>query len=423
MEDLHLTEAEYRWCLTAPFLLFIVLCIPINLILRRWRPSLLVGCLALTWGGVTMATAGVTNFAGLLVCQIIPGVCSAANSAVQVYYVSLWYRRCESAQRLGWIGIAGSIGASVRGLIALAVTQIPVSNAVRSSWQWLFIIFGIPSVICGTVCLLLLPDSPQSAKFLTDEERRLAIERLRESTSAVYSWSWNQVLSVITDWKLYFYMLLFMTSAIAVSGGRLNLPDIIDGMGNWSAPVSLALTTPPNFIACFVIYLSSWLSDKFSQRAYLLIIMFSVIALGLLMIMFVPDQYIGVRYFAVCLFICGWLGFMPVRGAWCSDNFSGLTRRAVATAILYMSDSAGFVIGGHAYFDPPRYIMGHTIALCSIALSITTAILLRFMLSRVNRNRDQMNQLHCVEKKEQILIQYGGEKIIGDRHPDYRYSL
>ncbi|KAG2221834.1 hypothetical protein INT45_003548, partial [Circinella minor] len=339
------------------------------------------------------------------------------------YYLSLWYRRDETAQRLGWASIAGAIGSSIRGLIAFGITQIPTSDAVNS-WQWLFIIFGISSVLVGIFCLLILPNKPESALFLTKEERQLAVDRIikdREISLAAYSWSWKQVVSVLTDWKLYFYFIIFVASAVSVSGGKMNLPEIIDEMGNWSKPVSLALTTPPHLIPCFTIYLFSWLSDKYLQRAYFVIGLYLILALGILLIMFVPEQHIGVRYFGVCLFIIGYNGSIPIRNAWAGDNFSGLTRRAVAIGILFMGDSAGYFIGSQAYFDPPQYIMGHTIALSCIALGIITVLGLRIILYIINKNRNIIQQ--NVEKREQAFVKYGGENMIGDRHPDYRYSL
>ena len=51
-----------------------------------------------------------------------------------------------------------------------------------------------------------------------------------------------------------------------------------------------------------------------------------------------------------------------------------------------MADAAGYFIGSQAYFDPPRYMMGHTIVLCCIALGIITVLGLRIVLYNINKS-------------------------------------
>lgn len=47
-----------------------------------------------------------------------------------------------------------------------------------SGWQWLFILEGIPAIIVGVVVYFYLPDYPETAKFLTPEEREFAAKRM-----------------------------------------------------------------------------------------------------------------------------------------------------------------------------------------------------------------------------------------------------
>lgn len=51
--------------------------IPSNMILPYVRPSLYLPCCALVWSGVSAATAGVTNYHGLLACRVMLGLCEA----------------------------------------------------------------------------------------------------------------------------------------------------------------------------------------------------------------------------------------------------------------------------------------------------------------------------------------------------------
>jgi hypothetical protein len=92
---------------------------------------------------------------------------------------------------------------------------------------------GTLTVVLAICCWFFLPDSPENAKFLNDEERQLEIDRLAEDAgpSKEDSFSWSQVLSVFTDWKTYFYAIIYITGTIGTQGITLSLPVIIDGLG------------------------------------------------------------------------------------------------------------------------------------------------------------------------------------------------
>ena len=44
-----------------------------------------------------------------------------------------------------------------------------------SAWRWLFIIEGAATVVVAMACFFVLPNFPRTTKWLTDEERTLAI--------------------------------------------------------------------------------------------------------------------------------------------------------------------------------------------------------------------------------------------------------
>lgn len=46
-------------------------------------------------------------------------------------------------------------------------------------WRWIFILEGMATVLIGAPLALMLPDSPETAKFLTEEEKSFIAYRLR----------------------------------------------------------------------------------------------------------------------------------------------------------------------------------------------------------------------------------------------------
>ena len=53
-----------------------------------------------------------------------------------------------------------------------------------ATWRVLFIVEGIPSILLGFSAVFLLPDRPEETKFLDEQERRLAVERMNTGTKA-----------------------------------------------------------------------------------------------------------------------------------------------------------------------------------------------------------------------------------------------
>jgi hypothetical protein len=69
------------------------------------------------------------------------------------------------------------------------------------SWKALFLIFGLTTSMFGILMFFFLADSPITAKWLSDEERHLAVERLRGNQQGLGSrvFKWYQVKETFTD--------------------------------------------------------------------------------------------------------------------------------------------------------------------------------------------------------------------------------
>ncbi|CAF5027152.1 unnamed protein product, partial [Rotaria sp. Silwood1] len=52
-------------------------------------------------------------------------------------------------------------------------------------------------------------------------------------------------------------------------------------------------------------------------------------------------------------------------------------------------------------------------------LQTILVIILRLMFLYINRQRSQMN----TEQINQQIKRYGGNELVGDRHPEFRYAL
>lgn len=84
--------------------------------------------------------------------------------------------------------IAGAIG----GLIAYGVGKNLDGSHGISSWRWLFLVEGVPTIFWGLLILVFLPKFPETVSkhgsliFKTEEEREMIFQRTKIGTSKLH---------------------------------------------------------------------------------------------------------------------------------------------------------------------------------------------------------------------------------------------
>jgi hypothetical protein len=72
-------------------------------------------------------------------------------------------------------------------------------------WRWIFIIEGVVTVAVAAVSKFFIADWPETAKFLTIDEREHLLDRLREDTGVanMNRIDKNSTKRVFGDWKIW----------------------------------------------------------------------------------------------------------------------------------------------------------------------------------------------------------------------------
>lgn len=100
-----------------------------------------------------------------------------------------------------------------------------------AGWQSMFLIEAIPAVLLGIAVFFLLPNGPQDAKFLNDEERQVLTGLLaREQAQAPHS-SLRAGLSSPTVWR---YAFVYLGLVAGLYGFSFWAPQMIKAMGGLS---------------------------------------------------------------------------------------------------------------------------------------------------------------------------------------------
>jgi MFS family permease len=122
----------------------------------------------------------------------------------------MWYQREEMQFRQALFFSAASIAGAFSGLLAYAIDNMDGVAGV-AGWRWIFILEGIATVLVAAGSAFLLHDFPETAGFLTEEERAFVVHRLKYQGQVVggrrvaqaEEFRWRYVWDAFLDWQVW----------------------------------------------------------------------------------------------------------------------------------------------------------------------------------------------------------------------------
>lgn len=148
-----------------------------------------MGVTVALWGVALTLHAVCTNFASLMVVRFFLGGFEGSVTAGCVLLTARFYQADEQPMRTG-IWYVGNAFAQVGGGAFAFGVSAGFNNHPEitvAGWKVLFIIAGGITCFYGVAMWFWLADSPLQAKWLSEHDRGLAVERLRVNQQGVGS--------------------------------------------------------------------------------------------------------------------------------------------------------------------------------------------------------------------------------------------
>ena len=126
--------------------------------------------------------------------------------------------------------------------------------------RWLFYIEGALTIFIATLAIFILPDFPATTKWLTEEERALAMKRMEEDAGVgdeeqTEHGAGAGLIMAVTDWKVW-WLAFALTSQVVALSFNAYFPTLSATLG-FNPTVTLLLCAPPFVFAAIVTFVLS----------------------------------------------------------------------------------------------------------------------------------------------------------------------
>ena len=213
---------------------FVLFEVPWVMAVKRFGPNRALGTALVLWSCVTLGTAFIQNYGQAIAVRMLLGACEAGISPGFAYLFATIYPREAAAKRVMMTNLANCTSGAFGGLFAWGAQQMGTRRGL-APWRWLFIVEFCVTICVGGIGWTLLPVTPETAWFLSTEEKVTMVAKLRrdatyrgtEGENSNRAW----LKPAFTDPFVYLLGIAFFTSSVAITGFGVFLPTIIKGLG------------------------------------------------------------------------------------------------------------------------------------------------------------------------------------------------
>ncbi|CAC9884598.1 unnamed protein product, partial [Aureobasidium pullulans] len=363
----------------------------------RISPSLWLSCIMVLWGIATIGQGLVKSFEGLVAMRVLVGIFEAG-------LFPMYYQRYELQWRLSLFFSASILAGGFGGVDTQAGDGI-------------FIIEGLLTVIVGIIARFWVCDWPETANFLTEEERAMLTTRLQTDSGEAIMNRLDKAATkrIFSDWKIYTGVIMYMGIVNTGYSGSFFVPTIIRELGYTSASAQIR-SIPIFIVAAMCSIASAYLTDRLRHRFGFCIFGLVVASVGYVILLAQQGLSVAVKYFALFLVVPGGYITQPIVLAWVQNCMSGHYKRSISAAMTVGFGNLGGIVASNVFFteEAPLYKTGYGVGLGFLWVCGVGCVVLFLGVIWENGKRDRGKGIGGCR----------GEHVdnLGDDHPSFRFA-
>ncbi|GAA5857902.1 hypothetical protein JCM1840_000959 [Sporobolomyces johnsonii] len=410
---------NYNLVTMAFYLGYLVFEIPQSTLAQRFPLAKYLGVNIVLWAAALILHAASPKFAPFFVFRVLLGVFESVVSPILIALVASFYAKAEQSKRIGAFYCMNGVTNIVGGLMAYGVTWY--KGTAVDHWRIMYFLLGGLAFVVGFAVLFWLPDSPATARFLTEREKLVALERVRANQSGTISHRFKkaQAIEALKDFKVWW--LLFLMVTISVPNGSItSFTSILIKSFGYTSQEALLFNIPSGVVAIITTLSISYWADKKGCRMlpFAGSVAPSIIGLALL-VGYSNGGADGAHkgpLLAGILLAQPFISGIALLYAFSATNIAGSSKRSVVNALMLCAFSIGNLCGTQVFQskDAPNYLPGKIALFVLLVVLFPSALVMHLYIKRLNKQK--------AEEVSRLVAEHGWSEEDLQREKD-RYAF
>ncbi|KAF3932115.1 hypothetical protein ABW20_dc0107138 [Dactylellina cionopaga] len=418
-QKLHLSGHQISTGLALFYVCYVIFDFPSNLIMSKLSPHVWLSRIVFCVGVVGSCHAALTAEWNFYLIRVLLGIVIAGMWPGMSYYLTLFYPPSQTGKRIGYYFTAAQVSAAVVSLVS-AGFQLMNGYGGLTGYEWMFMIYGLITVIDAVILLWWLPDRPlppgetrqlrwyykylprQVPAFTNEKDKKVHYEEMTRVYHAP-NWTMKDLVKVMVDWRIWPLTLMYF-GVVGVGIGVQNYGTLIIRSTNPKlTSVQLSLLFAPIWVMDLIaILIAMPLSDRFnSKRSFIFSFGCLLQIAGLSMTTFASAPW--TRYGGLLVVGAGLGPTTPNVMTWTNEIFHrrhGEVGVAAATALVSGLGNLGSVTTTYALYTgwasdslagPKQFRKSNIVMIGILGISILSSTALKLLLHFVDGNKPTEN--------------------------------
>ncbi|KAF7346942.1 MFS general substrate transporter [Mycena venus] len=406
IKDANLSIDDFNTLGSAFYIGYLVFQYPQNLALQYFPVGKWVTFNLFLWALFLGLHCVCHSFSSLFALRFFLGAAEGCTTAGLMLITSMFYTRTEIGERIGWTQQCNGFGTIIGGFLAFGAAHV-ASTSKPNQWRTLYLITCLMTLVMCIVFALAMPDNPTTARFLSAEEKVIAVRRVQDNQNGIETKTWkkDQFVECLKDYKTWMW---FFWCAIAnlQNGLGTEASRVIQLFGFTPLQTTL-LNVPSGFSQIIGITSGCYLLRKFPNgRAWIHNIFWLPSIISAFILILLPySNRVGHLCAIYTLNGLGGAACYVMMLSWVTSATAGHTKKLATNGIFLIGYALGQTLCTQfwkAQYEP-RFVVPWAICLATYAANLTIVTTLWFLLRAENRRRDRL----AAEKGGEATADFG----------------
>jgi ACS family tartrate transporter-like MFS transporter len=265
------------------------------------------------------------------ILRFLLGVAEAGFFPGVIYYLTIWFPARRRARAVSRFYIAMPLSSVVMGSVAGWLLGMGGKLGL-AGWQWLFLLEGLPAVVFSFVMLRLLPDGPEKAAWLTEEEKVWLKNELKNEGDRAHLGHHAGIMQALLSPKVWMMGAFFLCVLTANYAYGFSAPAILQDATGWSVTHVGYLVACLGLAGAAAMLIGGAHSDRTGERAFHCIVPCVIMAAC-----FITASYARTPWIVVTALGLSFISFQSMQGPALTVPTQFLAGRAAAAGIATMN--------------------------------------------------------------------------------------